>query len=421
VKRVPLILILAVLAGFAYGLFHLFDLRFETGDVYPPYSSLRADPFGAKALYDSLQTLMDTRRNFRPLTRLQDAEGVTLFYLGLDPADPWSSTNELGQLEEFASKGGRVVISFQPKAEPALLSPFWMGRSPAGGGNAPGPRGRGPSRPGNLWARPAFFRDRWGIDLRYEALPKAPNGDILAQPASLKSTSALPAAIAMHTTLYFRPSGQSWQVIYARQNKTNESAVLVERQFGRGAILLAADSFPFSNEAMRNDRQSALLLWVVGAGQTVIFDETHLGVLDSRGVAGLARRYRLHGLFAALLALAGLFIWQRSTSFMPAPEDQIARERAELVAGRDSAAGFTNLLRRNIPPDQILKVCLDQWTAHLAQVRKPSPEKLQEMQTVIDQHNALEARQRNPILTYRRFCQILSKHPDTRQRRPLRG
>ena len=36
---------------------HLFQLRFEQGDIYPAYSSLRADPLGTKVFYESLETL----------------------------------------------------------------------------------------------------------------------------------------------------------------------------------------------------------------------------------------------------------------------------------------------------------------------------------------------------------------------------
>ena len=38
--------IAVLLCVLVYGVVHLFLLRFETGDVYPQYSSLRADPVG---------------------------------------------------------------------------------------------------------------------------------------------------------------------------------------------------------------------------------------------------------------------------------------------------------------------------------------------------------------------------------------
>jgi hypothetical protein len=184
--------------------------------------------------------------------------------------------------------------------------------------------------------------------------------------------------------------------------------VVIERTMGRGSIVLCADSFPFSNEALRREREPELLAWFVGLAREVIFDETHLGVQEDPGVATLARKYRLGGVFAALLILAGLFIWKNSASFMPPYEEQLARERGELVEGKDSAAGFINLLRRNIPPADLMKVCLEQWNAHFAHTRKPSEAKLGAMQKVIDAENALEPRQRNPVKMYREFCEVLS-------------
>src|SRR2546427_9645317 len=53
--RMWLVLLLVLLAVFVLGVGRLFQLRFEAGDVYPPYSSLRADPLGTKALFESLE------------------------------------------------------------------------------------------------------------------------------------------------------------------------------------------------------------------------------------------------------------------------------------------------------------------------------------------------------------------------------
>src|SRR5436189_6446428 len=83
-KRLPLLVLLVVLAGFTFGLVQLFNLRFESGDNYPPYSSLRADPLGSKALYESLGHLMPARRHLQPLSRLGDGRDATLIWLGED-------------------------------------------------------------------------------------------------------------------------------------------------------------------------------------------------------------------------------------------------------------------------------------------------------------------------------------------------
>ena len=52
-----LILPLAVATGIAlffYAVIHIMLLRYERGDLYPPYSTLRTDPLGARAFYEAL-------------------------------------------------------------------------------------------------------------------------------------------------------------------------------------------------------------------------------------------------------------------------------------------------------------------------------------------------------------------------------
>jgi hypothetical protein len=112
-------------------------------------------------------------------------------------------------------------------------------------------------------------------------------------------------------------------------------------------------------------------------------------------------------LFGAVLLLALLFVWKNAAGFMPPHDDDIGRELGETVEGRDSAGAFVNLLRRNIAPANLLRVCLEQWNN--AGLRKPARPKLEEMQRLIDTQNALEPRGRNPVGTYREFSRILGK------------
>ena len=92
----------AALLAFAVGVVHLFQLRFSVGDVYPPYSTLRADPLGAEVFFDALagQPGLGVERNLRPLDLLGKppfgAPGrdvapdpsLACFYLGAD-ANEW--------------------------------------------------------------------------------------------------------------------------------------------------------------------------------------------------------------------------------------------------------------------------------------------------------------------------------------------
>src|SRR5262249_55724778 len=92
-------------------------LRFETGDVYPPYSSFRADPLGTKALLQSLGNLrgITVQRYFKALDNLREGRGRTLFVLGAQALDmEYSTEEEYKTLEQFMFDGGRIVISFAP-------------------------------------------------------------------------------------------------------------------------------------------------------------------------------------------------------------------------------------------------------------------------------------------------------------------
>lgn len=421
-KKSPLILLGLALASFIFGLVHLFKLRFEAGDNYPPYSSLRADPLGAKALFDSLDPLIPARRHLLPLSKLGEGRGATLLWLGDDVRQLRFLPGEFKDLETFVRTGGRVVIAPLPVLEKPRINLFQAraarrGAAPGGVTNAPPQPGDDPDDLQRI-----SIKDRWNVSFEFAVLSVADDSKPATATAFREesATPQLPGSIRVHSGLYFDQLDSEWQVIYSRNigadlkrpgnppAGTNRQAVVIERSMGKGSIVLSADPFAFSNEALRRDREPALLAWFIGSARDVVFDETHLGVKLDSGVATLARKYHLEGFFIALLALAGLFIWKNSTHFMPPYDEQLARERGDQISGKDSAAGFVNLLRRNIRPVDLMKVCLEQWNAHVARSKKPPESRLQAMQKIIDAENALEPRQRDPVRMHRRLSEILS-------------
>ena len=99
-----------------FGLFKLYDLRLSSGDVYPVYSSLRTDPVGTKAFYESLLRLDGymVRRNFRAVDKLTD-KNATILELGEDPYSfSLAPEDELKRFEAIANRGVRLVFAMRP-------------------------------------------------------------------------------------------------------------------------------------------------------------------------------------------------------------------------------------------------------------------------------------------------------------------
>ena len=391
-------MILVAAGLFAFGLQQLFVLRFESGDVYPPYSSLRADPLGVKALYESLDHHLEAGRHYQPLLKLGGGHDTTLFVLGAKRDGLRFTEEEFTALESFLWDGGRLVFALYPSYRAPGINPFLAGRTGPGSGQEEDSH-RAPT---------ISVTERWGFEFGYVALEKDPTGIYAAQPAQLQAELALPERLSCHTSLVFTNLEPAWNIVYARRD---DLPVVIERGLGKGTIVFSADSYHMSNEALVAERHSTFLSWLAGSAARVVFDETHLGVRESPGIATLVRKYRLHGLGLALSVLAGLFIWKNSVSFMPPYEAQSWRDRRAWVAGKDASAGFINLLRRNVPRPALMRVCLEQWIAHAPRRRPVPPDKLRLMQQLIDEENARPARQQDPVRLYQELARLLAKKP----------
>ena len=179
--------------------------------------------------------------------------------------------------------------------------------------------------------------------------------------------------------------GKNWTVLHREGDKP----VVVERAFVGGALALAATTYPFINQALAENRQTALLVRLVGAHTRIVFDEAHFGVAEQGSLAELARKYRLGGLVAGLLLLAVLAIWKESAGFPPAWETGAASTGP--VAGRDSLSGFSSLLRRNVPPRKLMELGWNEWKR--THGRELKPEEAAAVESIL-------ATETDPLLAY---------------------
>ena len=299
-RHTTAILVCVFAVAFVLGIIQIFQLRFEQGDVYPPYSSLRADPLGAMALYESLERMpgVTVRRDFSARNKLPESRDTTYLHLSADARD-WRYVPDdlVKEIESFLARGGRLVVACEP--ETTGDSFFTSARSGSHGTNAPSnklkkmgkqqpvekPKKPGPPTEGvedePFSAKRVNLHERWGFEVAYERLPQGDDDAAESVAVTNRSSLALPSSLAWHSATLFTKPATNWQVIYAR----GSNVVVMERRFGSGSVVFASDSFFVSNEALLRDRHADLLAWLVGANRLVVFDEAHLGVVEEPGVA----------------------------------------------------------------------------------------------------------------------------------------
>ena len=392
-RALLLLALFGLLAAFGYGLLQLFQLRFAAGDVYPHYSSLRADPLGCKIYYDSLAQLSAARvhRHIGDINKLPDGRETTLFIFGLSWNELDAEPDEFKTLDAFMRNGGRIVVTLYPSLGlPRGFSSALMTNRAAF---------KNPLLDDEERRASVKLGQKWGFSLGY--IPTSRDGRLLAPvPATLIQPASLPTNLLWRSSLVITNLDFAWRVLYAR----GTDPVMVERQIGKGSLVLATDSFFTSNEAMQKERHTDLLTWLAGSSREILFDETHLGVQEQPGVATLARRYKLHGGVISLLALAALFLWKNSTSFIP------RRNESSLttpVTGRESAAGFINLLRRSIAPKDLLQTSLDEWHKSTRLDGRSTAPRREKIRAVVEAYNATE--KPNVVETYREIAAILNR------------
>jgi len=84
-----------------------------------------------------------------------------------------------------------------------------------------------------------------------------------------------------------------------------------------------------------------------------------------------------------------------------------AAQRDGVVAGKGAATGFINLLRRNIAPRDLLRVCFDEWKKPCGRMSEHASARLAQAQALFDAEADRPQSQRDPVGTYRAICQVL--------------
>lgn len=395
----------AAIVGLLAGLPLLFGMRFRAGDVYPPYSSLRGDPLGARVLYEAIERTggHGVQRTFQPPETMEFAPSTTLLYLGdtLPVGEAAVFDRDDAQALLSGIRGGmRVVVTLRPRnRNPGVRSTNTTAKAEAKSlpasedkeENKPTPKK--PADPAEKKREAVSLRE-W-LDIGTADVPLyVESKALLAQASTLRD---FPVSLPCETSVVFTNPGPDWTVLYRRSGYP----VMVERRIGKGSIVLSSLSFFVSNEGLRKEPHAALIAWILGGSRNVIFDETHLGLVRTPGFAAFLQREGLFGLVAGLLLLALLYVWRQA---MPLAPPYVARDASNGSAAplRDSLSGLASLLTRNIPRDQLVQACVAEWRK--TAVRRPAGgDPSSRMASVLDSPSS------SPARDYNRLVELMSE------------
>jgi len=441
-NKTVFVFFLLILVVFMVGVLKLFLLRFKIGDAYPAYSSLRSDPLGTMVFYESLEKLrhVSTSRNYRSLPATKNDQDITFFYLGANAHTLEAIRKDsLEVFNRLAATGDRLIISFYPQngrsqeaieeqdAETGrrvgqsrnhkastdrdealgnerngdITKDSLQGDVKEKEGEGEG-EGEGEKHPSWSMNQLVYLPDHWGFSLANDVQPHSIQS---AKRVCEPQERTLPSSLSWHTTLYFDKLDKPWKEIYSRDGLP----VIIERQYGTGTIVLCADSYLFSNEALKDECHPELLSWLIGANSRVIFDEAHFGIEEKPGIAGLARKYKLHWVLAGIVLLVTLFVWRNSISFLPYQDDDNFPEKDDITSERDYTQGLINILRRNIRPQDILNICFDEWKNSSAFNKGDLHDKLNKIRVLVDAERSQHVKKRDPVSAYRAICRTLSE------------
>lgn len=406
----PIVLILLLIA-FTAGLAVLVHLRFSRGDIYPPYSSLRSDPLGTKALYETLDSLehITAERNYKPLERAEPPEKGTLLLAGTK--NLFLAESRFKVLEDFVENGGRLALLLHPRDERADAGETEELESPEDEGNMKAPPENDKKRKqeqgeekekeskkklyGLLSVEFKNIGEEWGFS------PKYIGKDLDAGMWNYRMD--LPEILPWHSRSGFEILDPAWNMLY----ESDGIPVVMERALGEGTVFLAGESYLLSNEAVRRDRKPLFLAYLIGENGHIVFDESHLGIEQRPNIASLARRHGFMGPLAGIILLALLYVWKQSSPLLPPYSSEETSSRDRTVRGKDSMTGFINLLRRGIPRSRLASVCLEEWRKTISPARKDLMERAEKMEKAAG--TDLPPRRRNPVDIYRQMKKILTE------------
>ncbi len=421
-----LVLAIVLFMGFV----EVIEKRFAEGGVYPHYASFRSDPLGTSALYESLSGIpgVQVERNVKHLNSLEGLDSDTvLLLLGL----PREGLNNLrapsdSEVVKAIKSGARLVVTINPGLVPEKFLPStteeeddWLERRRELQEERIRSERQGDSEEADETEDDALdeeelleeemdlalgerFTGILGVSLESLEEFERPDGGWDLTPGEDGPVKVLPS---WYSQFRFETEDPAWKAIAEAEG----GPVVIERQFGKGSIVFASDSFFVSNEALHLEPIAPFLAWIIGDKTKLIFDETIHGSQETGGAMKLMRRYRVHGVFFGILVFVVLWAWRSSSPLAPAEEgmDRGIIGSGGTISGEEMGKGLTRLLRQSIQRSQLVPECFRIWKE--SQHRAVPAKAEREVSELLGQYE-LSGKNRDLVSLYHRIAECLRRH-----------
>ena len=361
---------LLLLALGVFSLLYLLKLRFDAGDSLPVGSSLRSDPLGVEVLFESLNSsgVAQAERNY---FEIELAELDNYDMLVFSHASPFLHDLHEETIHNFVTNhGGRLLITLGPQThvrkrrderrkqedaedEESTEKEDDTDKNDSEESDEAGDKKSCTGCSCSCCNEDSTNRLWYGIcqvEMEHKPIQAELNPDYECVDFDLPPTLSVKTVASLSTNLLH----SGWQAIYS----CSGMPVVVERWCGKGSVVISSLSYPFSNEAMRAERETGFLLWSFDGSKRILFDESHFGLVISRTVAKLIRKNNLHYALLALLIPVILYFRLAAVPLVPRYTEDIAPDDKY---DEDSASALCKLLMRSVPPDGVVPVALDAW------------------------------------------------------------
>jgi len=341
-------------------------------------SSLREDPYGTSLLFDSYARAGYRVQRSQDEDSLadQDAEKTAAFFIGgyglgfqgIETENVRAAERFRGRLEDFLSRGGRVVLIEHVGKLRSQLQDWEVENNWNHTGQQSGP----------TWISPDPSVMPRDSEMMYL------NADV----PRLKTDS-------------------HWTTLYAEavQNKAKtdgpERIYMAMRKAGKGEIIAVSQEWFLLNETIKSHPNPVVLHFLTGGRPEIWVDESLHGLQQDKGVLWLVHRYRLQVslmlFWGALLAL----LWSMSGDLMRRPtRDQVAQIMRQ---GESAGVAGRRLLQRSIAAELVVAECWDQF-------RRRSPQDAQVISADPSSSRRLRgALQLPPLAGYRELSQLIAE------------